>query len=129
MRVRDVAHAHLLAAARGVRGETYLLGHRDLWMREVVQMALDATGQKRKPIVEAPFPVASAVATLARAWADHVSKRPPLFTPEAVRIARLGLRADCAKAVRELGMRQTPIESAVADAVAWFEREGMLRRR
>jgi dihydroflavonol-4-reductase len=124
--VRDVAHAHLLAAERGVRGETYLLGHRDLWMREVVQMALDATGQK-KPILEAPFPIASAVGAMARAWADRVTRRPPVFTPEAVRIARLGLRADCAKAVRELGMRQTPIETAVADAVAWFEREGMLR--
>jgi dihydroflavonol-4-reductase len=37
-----------------------------------------------------------------------------------VRIARLGLRADCSKAVRELGLPQRPIEEAVADALAWF---------
>ena len=63
-------------------------------------------------------------AKVQRFMADHVTKKPPLFTAEAVRIARLGLRADCTKAVRELGMPQSPIETAVADAIAWFLREG-----
>jgi dihydroflavonol-4-reductase len=36
------------------------------------------------------------------------------------------LRADCSKAVRELGMPQSPIDRAVADAMSWFAREGYL---
>jgi dihydroflavonol-4-reductase len=126
--VRDMARAHVLAAERGVRGETYLLGHRDLWMSDIAKMALRAAGMKKR-IVVAPFSAAAVAGRVAKTWADRVSGRPPLFTPEAVRIARLGLRADCSKAVRELGMPQSPIETAVADAIAWFEREGKLRGR
>lgn len=117
--VRDCAEGHVLAAERGVRGETYLLGHRDLWMEDIARMALRATG-KKKPIVVAPFAAAEAAGAVARAWADRVSHRPPLFTAEAVRISRLGLRADCTKAVTALGLPQRPIEDAVAAAVAWF---------
>jgi dihydroflavonol-4-reductase len=117
--VRDCAEGHVLAAERGVRGETYLLGNRDLWMTDLARMALRAANVK-KPIVLAPFGAASLAGRVAKAWSDHVTHRPPLFTPEAVRIARLGLRADCSKAVAALGLPQSPIEDAVADALAWF---------
>ena len=120
--VRDMARAHVLAAEKGRRGETYLLGCRDLSLAEIAKMALDALG-KSKRIVVAPFAAASVVARGLSFVADRVTRRPPLFTPQAVRIAKLGLRADCSKAVRELGMPQSPIERAVADAMEWFRRE------
>lgn len=123
--VRDMARGHILAAERGKRGETYLLGCRNVSLVEIARMALDALGD-RKRIVVAPFFAASAVARGLRFVADRITRRPPLFTPEAIRIARLGLRADCTKAVRELGMPQSPLETAVADAMAWFGREGYL---
>jgi dihydroflavonol-4-reductase len=123
--VRDMARAHVLAAERGKRGETYLLGCRDISLAEIARMAMDALGV-RKRIVVAPFAVASVVARGLRFVADRITRRPPLFTPQAVRIARLGLRADCTKAVRELGMPQSPVELAVADAMSWFRREGYL---
>lgn len=126
--VRDVARAHVLAATRGVRGETYLLGHRDMWMADVARMALRASGLD-KPVVVAPFAAAAIGGRALRLIADRITHRPPLFTPEAVRIARLGLRADCRKAVRDLGMPQSPLEQAVSDALVWFERQGMVRRR
>ena len=123
--VRDMARGHVLAAERGKRGETYLLGCRDVSLVEIARMALRALGAD-KPIVVAPFVAASLVARGLRFVADRVTRRPPLFTPQAVRIAKLGLRADCTKAVRELGMPQSPIETAVADELAWFAREGYL---
>lgn len=126
--VRDMARAHVLAAERGVRGETYLLGSEDLSVEDVARMAMDVAGVK-KPIVNAPFSLASIAAHGAKAWADRVSHRAPLFTPEAIRIARLGLRADCSKAVRELGVPRSPVKHAVRDAIEWFAREGYLGRR
>lgn len=123
--VRDMARGIILAAERGKRGETYLLGCRNVSLLEIARMALDALGSSKRILV-APFAAASVVARGLRFVADRVTRRPPLFTPEAIRIARLGLRADCTKAVRELGMPQSPIELAVADAMAWFSREGYL---
>ena len=123
--VRDMARAHVLAAERGKRGETYLLGCRDVSLAEIARMALDALGLHKRVVV-APFVAASVVARGLRFVADRITRRPPLFTPQAVRIARLGLRADCTKAVRELGMPQSPVERAVADAMTWFGREGYL---
>lgn len=123
--VRDMARGHVLAAEKGKRGETYLLGCRDVSLAEIARMALDALGTNKR-IVVAPFVAASIVARGLQLVADRLTRRPPLFTPQAVRIAKLGLRADCTKAVRELGMPQSPIERAVADAMAWFAREGYL---
>lgn len=123
--VRDMARAHVLAAERGKRGETYLLGCRDVSLAEIARMALAALGTKKRVVV-APFFAASLLARGLRCVADRVTRRPPLFTPQAVAIAKLGLRADCSKSVRELGMPQSPIERAVADAMAWFGREGYL---
>ena len=123
--VRDMARAHVLAAERGKRGETYLLGCRDVSLAEIARMALDALGLHKRVVV-APFVAASAVARVLRFVADRITRRPPLFTPQAVRIAQLGLRADCTKAVRELGMPQSSVERAVADAMTWFGREGYL---
>ena len=125
--VRDMAKGHVLAAERGKKGETYLLGCRDLSMKEIARMAFAAMGIRRKRIMVAPFCVADAAARGMRFVADRVTRSAPLFTPEAVAIAKLGLRADCAKAVRELGMPQSPVEDAVGDAMSWFVREGYLR--
>jgi dihydroflavonol-4-reductase len=120
--VRDMARAHVLAAEHGRRGETYLLGTRDLALADLARIALRAARQ-RKPVVNAPIRAAIAAGHAMRFVADHVTNKPPLFTAEAARIARLGLRADCTKAERELGMPQSPIEGAVQDAIAWFARE------
>ncbi|UJR84822.1 NAD-dependent epimerase/dehydratase family protein [Sandaracinus amylolyticus] len=123
--VRDVARGHLLAAERGVRGESYLLGHRDLSLAQLAAIALEATG-RRAPIVEIPWRAARVAGHAMSALADRVTHRAPPITTEAIAIAELGLAADASKAVRELGLPQTPIERALGDALAWFDREGYL---
>jgi dihydroflavonol-4-reductase len=122
--VRDMARAHVAAATQGRAGETYLLGSRDVELTELAQLAQRVCGLRR-PIVCAPFPLASAAGHVAAMWADRTGS-PPLLTPAAVRIARLGLRADCTKAAQCLGMEHTPLEHAVRDALVWFAREGYL---
>lgn len=125
--VRDVAVGHVLAAERGARGETYLLGHRDLSLRELAGLALEVTG-RRAPIVEIPRRVARRAGAIASELADRITHRAPPVTREAIAIAELGLAADPIKAVRELGLPQTAIEAALADALEWFAREGYLSR-
>lgn len=124
--VRDMARGHLLAAARGVRGESYLLGHRDVELPDLVRMAY-AILEIDKPIVVAPFLAARIAARAAVVVADRITHKAPLFTPEAVAISELGLRADCRKAVEHLGLPQTPLETALRAALGWFAREGYVR--
>lgn len=124
--VRDMARGHLLAAARGVRGETYLLGTANVDLPDLVRMAYAITGQEKRVIV-APFCAARIAARAAVLYADRVSKKAPLFTPEAVAIAKLGLRAECSKARRDLDLPQGSIKTALRDALVWFAREGYVR--
>ena len=51
---------------------------------------------------------------------------PPLFTPAAVRFLRMERKADCSKAMRELGYRPTTIKHAVRAAYECFVRRGVI---
>ncbi len=121
--VRAVARGYVLAAERGRRGESYLLGGANLSLRQVVEVALEVSGLRR-PVLEIPGPL---LAGLAHGWAFHseyISRRPPLFTPQALAVSRLGLRADCTKAFEELGLPRTDIRTAIHDSLTWFARKG-----
>jgi dihydroflavonol-4-reductase len=118
--VRDIARGHLLAAERGRQGESYLLGNQDLSLAELGRLAHRARGISR-PVLEVPSSVAMLAAHAALAVAERTG-RPPLLTPAAVRIAELGLAADCTKAVRELGLPQTPLIDALREAFSWWQR-------
>jgi dihydroflavonol-4-reductase len=116
----------VLAAQAGRRGESYLLGDQDVELPALARLALDVAGLA-KPVIVAPFAAAHVAACGALWYADHVSGRPPLITPPAVAIARLGLAADCSKAARELGLPRRPLRRTIADALAWFAAEGYVR--
>lgn len=122
--VDDVAEGHLLAAERGKVGERYILGHRNMTLREIFDLLGVLTGLP-SPRQEVPLGVALAAGHVSQWWSDHVSHRPPRVPLEGVRMARKRMFFDGAKAVRELGMPQTSIDRALAEAVEWFRARGM----
>jgi len=124
--VRDVAQGHLLAAKKGRRGESYLLGHENLCQFDLARMAMEITGVK-KPILPLPLSVAWLGSHFLLWAAEYLTRQPPLITPAGVEIAAKGLRADCRKATTELSLPQTPIRAALRDALVWFARHGYLR--
>ena len=125
--VRDVALGHLLAAERGRPGERYILGHQDLTLAEIFRLLAEITGG-RPPRFRVPY----ALAWLGAACCEGLSRltrRPPAVPLTAVRMARKRMYFSPAKAVRELGLPQTDVRVALADAVAWFAARGYARAR
>ena len=64
------------------------------------------------------------LAILSEWVADRVTGRPPLIPVDAVRMARKRMFFDASKAVRELGLPQSPVEDALRRAVVWFQANG-----
>ena len=113
--VEDVAAGHLLAHERGRAGERYLLGGENLTMREVFGTVAAAAGRPA-PRVAIPWRLAYLVARGADAAMRAVGREPSLLVLDEVRLARLPMTFDDAKARRELGHRSRPAREALAAA-------------
>jgi dihydroflavonol-4-reductase len=118
--VEDVADGHLLAMERGRIGERYILGNQNLSLYEVFKKLSRLTGI---PAPRVRLPRASILPlAYANQWlSDHVTHRPPRIPLEGVKMAKYMMHYDCAKAIQELGLPQTPVESALENAVRWFK--------
>ena len=121
--VEDVAAGHLLAAERGRIGERYILGGRNLALREIFGILGRIAGM-RPPRLKLSAAAVLPIAHLSEWIADHLTGQPPLVAVDAVRMARKRMFFDPGKAVRELGMPQSPVENALARAVEWFRSNG-----
>jgi dihydroflavonol-4-reductase len=121
--VRDVALGHLLAEEKGRAGEKYLLGNQNLSLSEIFRMLADITGIPA-PKVRLPYWPILALSYLDEFWATHVSGKPPRMPVAGVKMAKKFMYFDSGKAVRELGLPQTPVPQALTEAVAWFQEHG-----
>jgi len=120
--VDDVAAGHLLAMEKGRQGERYILGCKNLMLKDVFDILSALTGVKA-PSLRLPR---SAVLPLAYVnhWIAHLTGQPPRIPLEGVKMAKYRMHYDCSKAVRELGIPQTPPETALEKAVRWFRSHG-----
>ncbi len=116
--VDDVAAGHLLAMEKGRIGERYILGNKNLMLREVFEILSRLTGVKA-PTVKLPRLAILPLAYLNQ-WLANVTGQPPRIPLEGVKMAKYKMHYDCSKAIRELGIPQTPPEVALGKAVQWF---------
>ena len=116
--VADVARGHLLAASLGRPGEKYILGGENHSLTEVFRMLERITGI-RAPRLRAPHALVYLVALASEGMACATG-HPPRVPLTGARIARKHMYFSPGKAVRELGLFQTPVEQALRDAVDWF---------
>jgi len=125
--VRDVAIGHILAAEMGRVGERYILGHAEgNWtMKQALDVLAEITGLP-SPRFRVPYPVALAAAHLDEMISRFTGK-PPKAPLAGVRMARHKMFFNPAKAVRELGLPQTPPKQALADALEWFRASGYVK--
>ena len=124
--VRDVAIGHLRAAERGRVGEKYILGHRNLSLEGLFGKLARLTGLAA-PRVRLPHWVPLTAAAVSTGWA-RLTGGEPRVPLDGVRLSRHKMYFDPSKAVRDLGLPQTPIDEALQRAVDWFQRHGYVVR-
>jgi len=124
---RDIVSGHLLAMSRGRAGEKYIFSTRFATLDEIVALFERVTGvprpARRLPAVVMAAFAGAASPILSRLF-PNVRQR---LTPGAIRLLQMCRHADTRKAQLELGYRPTAIESAVADAYAFFHARGAIR--
>ena len=117
--VRDVARGHLLAAEHGARGERYILGARNMTLREILEELARLSG-RRAPSLRMPHGIALAYSAATTAL-SRLTGREPRAPLEAVRMAAKKMFVRTEKAERELGFRAGPVEDALQRAIRWFQ--------
>ena len=126
--IRDVCRGHILAAEKGQAGQRYLLANaQGNWTMAETFSALENLTGVRAPRNRAPFWLAESVAE-ASEMAAFFTRRAPQAPLAGVRMARHKMWLNPDKAIRELGLPQTPVDAALADAVQWFQANGYVKK-
>ena len=121
--VDDVAIGHVRAMERGRIGERYILGNRNLSLREIFEILSRLTGLPT-PRVKIPRRAILPLAYANRWIADYITHQTPRIPLEGVKMAKYRMHYDSSKALRELALPQTPVEIALEKAVGWFRDHG-----
>jgi dihydroflavonol-4-reductase len=118
--VQDVAEGEVLAAGSGRIGERYILGHRDgnLMLSDFLALMERVSGVKRRRTARR-WPHAFRLAWHRLRGQSRTAARRSTQPPR--------LTCDPSKAIRELGLPQTPLETAFAQAISWFRENGYVR--
>ncbi|BCS53343.1 dihydroflavonol-4-reductase [Geobacter sp. SVR] len=120
--VEDCARGHILAERKGRIGEKYILGNTNLTLREIFVLLAEITGLPA-PKVSLPYTPILLAAHLNEAL-SKITGREPLIPLAGVQMAAKFMYFDSSKAIRELGLPQTSVRTALERAVEWFRGHG-----
>ncbi len=122
--VRDVAQGHLLALEKGATGERYILGNQNLSLQALLEELSRLTGLKA-PETTLPLWLPLTVAWVEETLLSPLGKKPSIPI-DGVKMSKQPMYYDPSKAINELGLRSSPIENALKDAINWFTNNGYL---
>ena len=115
----------ILALEKGRSGECYILGNWNMEMRELLEILSRIVGIKA-PHIKVPAPLVVFAGRIGSMVAS-VTGKPVDLTYEIAKNSCEGTYYSAAKAVRELGLPQTPIENALEEAYRWLRDNGKIR--
>jgi dihydroflavonol-4-reductase len=124
--IADCTRGHLLAEARGVAGERYLLCGASMTLRSGLALLSRLTGLEDRPRFLPPriaLAAAACIEVAARARGKHTR-----FCGEMVRTLIEGAPYDGSAAARDLGLAYTPIETTMRRTISWYIEQGLILR-
>lgn len=121
--VGDVAKGHILALEKGVPGEKYLLGNKNVSLRQIMNILEKITGIKA-PRFDIPIWFALTSGYVDQFIEGKLMGKYPRIPVAAVKASRKVRYFDCSKAINQLGLPQTPIEESFKKSVDWFINSG-----
>ena len=125
--VTDAAKGHWLASQHGRIGQRYILGNRNISLKEFFEILAGTTG-KTPPKIRLPYFLVLMAAYANEAVCKWMTHRHPTIPVTGVKMARKYMFFDSTKAVQELNLPQSPIENALQSAVSWFVEQGYVKK-
>ncbi len=123
--VKDVAIAICNSLNMGTIGESYILGGENLSYKDAVQRMGKALGIRNYPKFIMPDILLKTIGAFSSAFAG-LTKRPPKLSYPMARVACDHHYFSPQKAVKELNMPQTKLETATLELYAWFKENNYL---
>ncbi len=122
--VRDLAHGVIMAADKGKMGECYILGNKEVTLKEMIDILHKECGCK-KPLFYVPIKMAYSLADMMEKKAAKKGTKP-LMTKFSVYNLDRNNAFDYSKAEKELGYHTRSYEETLADEVKWLRAEGLV---
>ena len=123
--VRDLAYGTIAAADKGRKGECYILGNKEVTLKEVAKMLHNACGCKQ-PLFYVPIAMAYRLAARMEKKAEKSGEKP-LMTNFAVYNLDRNNSFDYSKAERELGYHTRSYQETLTDEARWLVEAGYIK--
>ena len=124
--VEDVAEGHLLAFEKGAPGQRYVLGNKNLTLKDILEIIAGIAGLSA-PKVQIPLAVARFFAHIDEFLSGKLLRRHPKIPIAAVRTAHKFKYYDCSQDIKKLGLKLTPVEKSFERSINWFRENGYVR--
>jgi len=118
--VSDCARGHILAEEKGRPGERYILGNKNMSLKDIL-LALEKITGVRAPSIKIPHWVAYTAGLACETLSNLITQTPPAIPLAGVKMAKYFMYFDSSKAIKELGLPQNSVENALNQSVKWFK--------
>jgi dihydroflavonol-4-reductase len=120
--VEDMALGFVAAEKKGRIGERYILGNRNLFLKDFFALLAELTGLE-PPAFKVPRWVVRIAGEVNQVIADRTKKEPLVAVEQALHLYYNEF-VDCSRAVAELGLPQNDIRIAIHKAVNYYLQTG-----
>lgn len=117
--VQDLADAHIAAIQKDKNGKRYIVGNKNLTLKEIFEILEKITGIQA-PKREIPLWVVKSFAYIDEFFSGRILKKHPRVPLAAAKTAYKKRFFNCIKDTEELGIKLTPVENTFEKAVRWF---------